>query len=164
MATLPDGTRPEDVAIRRAERADLLAVHRIETAVFDQPWPYTAFERFLGEEGFLVATINGAVVGYVIADLTPNYDRDIGHVKDIAVHPDAQGLGIGRTLLRRALLSLLVDGAAVTKLEVRAGNERAKSLYESEGFAPIRRIPRYYDDGEAALVMTVDMNEWGRVR
>lgn len=162
MATLPDNREEIDVSIRRAERADLLAIHRIEKTVFEQPWPYSAFERFLDEEGFLVATINGAVVGYVVSDLMANYGRDIGHIKDIAVHPDAQGFGVGRKLVRRSLLSLFVDGAAVTKLEVREGNEKAKALYYSEGFSRIRRIPRYYDDGEAALVLTVDMNRWGR--
>ncbi len=45
-----------DPAIRPAERADLLAVVRIEDESFSQPWPYDAFERFLGEPGFLVAT------------------------------------------------------------------------------------------------------------
>ncbi|WP_425493650.1 ribosomal protein S18-alanine N-acetyltransferase [Natronocalculus amylovorans] len=162
MATLPDNREEIDVSIRRAERADLLAIHRIEKTVFEQPWPYSAFERFLDEKGFLVATINGAVVGYVVSDLMANYGRDIGHIKDIAVHPDAQGFGVGRKLVRRSLLSLFVDGAAVTKLEVREGNEKAKALYYSEGFSRIRRIPRYYDDGEAALVLTVDMNRWGR--
>jgi len=162
VATLPDNREEIDVSVRRAERADLLAIHRIEKTVFEQPWPYSAFERFLDEKGFLVATINGAVVGYVVSDLMANYGRDIGHIKDIAVHPDAQGFGVGRKLVRRSLLSLFVDGAAVTKLEVREGNEKAKALYYSEGFSRIRRIPRYYDDGEAALVLTVDMNRWGR--
>lgn len=36
-----------DSGIRRAERADLLAIYRIEKASFPQPWPYEAFDRFL---------------------------------------------------------------------------------------------------------------------
>lgn len=159
MATLSGNGTPE-VRIRPATRADLLAIHRIERSTFEQPWPYSAFERFLGEDGFLAATMNGAVVGYVVADLLSNYDRDIGHIKDLAVHPDAQGRGIGRTLLRRALLELLVAGASATKLEVRRDNDPAKSLYYSEGFRPKRRVPGYYDDGADAILMVVDMNQW----
>lgn len=159
MATLSDSGQ-DDVRIRTAGRADLLAVQRIEEMVFDQPWPYSAFERFLDEDGFLVATIEGAVVGYVVADLTPNHGRDIGHIKDLAVHPDAQGRGVGRSLLRRALFELLVAGATVTKLEVRQDNEPAKRLYCSEGFHPTKRIPRYYDDGEDAIVMGLEMSDW----
>lgn len=162
VASLSDDPDSPAVTIRPAERADLLAIHRIEQTVFEQPWPYAAFERFLGEKQFLVATRNGGVLGFVVADVMPNHGRDIGHVKDLAVHPDAQGFGLGRQLLQRALLGLYVDGAAITKLEVRANNEPAKSLYYAEGFTQIRRVPRYYQDGEAALILTVEMDRWAR--
>lgn len=46
---------PDAVSIRPAERADLLAVYRIEQASFPQPWPFHAFEGFLDRPGFLVA-------------------------------------------------------------------------------------------------------------
>jgi hypothetical protein len=39
---------------------------------------------------------------------------------------------------------------------VRESNGPARSLYRDVGFAPARRVPRYYDDGEDALVMTLD--------
>ena len=79
-------TAPDRVSIRPAERADLLAVLGIERASFPQPWPYQAFQGFLGEPGFLVAvdalgdgaedgttTVldapggDGVVCGYVVA-------------------------------------------------------------------------------------------------
>lgn len=175
MTTVP-GSERDGVHVRRASRADLLAVSRIERAVFAQPWTFSVFERFLGEAAFLVA-VRGEpspggdgdgeggtdvdVLGYVIADVTPNFGRDIGHVKDLAVRPDEQGAGIGRRLLGRALVSLLFQGASVAKLEVRPSNEAAVSLYRSEGFEPARRIPRYYADGEDALVMVLDLEAWG---
>lgn len=160
MTTAPADTDADRVAIRQAERADLLSVYRIEKACFDQPWPFSAFERFVGETAFLVAVRGGTIVGYVVADTTPNYGRDLGHVKDIAVRPDAQGRGIGRRLLERALVSLAVDGASVVKLEVREGNDRAQALYRDVGFESMRRVPRYYGDGEAALIMVLDVPEW----
>ncbi|KTG08811.1 ribosomal-protein-alanine acetyltransferase [Haloprofundus marisrubri] len=171
MTTAPADA--EGTTVRRAERADLLDVFRIEKTCFKQPWPFAAFEQFLGEPGFLVA-VEGVsqsgqgdgsaerVVGYVVADVTPNYGRDIGHVKDIAVHPDARGRGLGRMLLQQSLVSMTLGGAKLVKLEVREHNDPAKALYESEGFEPLRRIPRYYEDGEAALVMVVDGDEWQR--
>ena len=141
------------VEIRQATRADLLAIYRIEKQVFDQPWPYPAFEKFLGEPNFLVAVTNDRIVGYVVADTTPNAGRDIGHIKNLAVHPAAQSRGLGRGLLQRAILGLAVNDAYQIKLEVREGNTRARNLYREEGFEPAKRIPRYYDDGEAALVL-----------
>ena len=137
--------------IRRVERADLLAVHRIEQAAFPQPWPFGAFEQYLGEPGFLVAE-DGAVVGYVVADAVSNHGRPLGHVKDIAVRGERRGEGIGSQLLERALGVLDARGAGSVKLEVRANNERAQALYRRYGFDHRRTVPRYYNDGEDALV------------
>jgi len=148
------------VTIRDAEQSDLGVVVRIERTAFDQPWPYTAFERFVGEPGFLVATRDGAVVGYVVGDVTPNFGRDIGHVKDLAVAESARGDGIGRSLLRQSLATLAVDGAEVVKLEVRESNDPARTLYRDAGFDVARRVPRYYRDGEDALVMLLDVSTW----
>jgi len=151
---------PVDATVRPVDRADLLAVVRIERACFSDPWPYDAFERLLDEPAFLVAEREGAVVGYVVADSTPNHGRDIGHVKDLAVHPEAREQGIGRTLLRSALARLRAVGVAVVRLEVRESNAAARSLYADEGFDPIRRVSNYYRDGEDALVLVVDLAEW----
>jgi ribosomal-protein-alanine N-acetyltransferase len=159
---LPASVHDGSFVIRRAERADLLDVFRLERSTFPQPWPFSAFESFLGEPGFLVLAraTEPDVVGYVVSDTTPNYGRDIGHVKDLAIHPDARRQGLGRDLLHTALAVLRVEGAALVKLEVRASNDAALSLYRSEGFEPLRRVPRYYEDGEDAYVMVLELAEW----
>ena len=144
--------------IRRVDRDDLLTIHRIEKASFPQPWPFSAFERYLDEPGFLVAERADAdaddetrVVGYVVADTVPNHGSPLGHVKDIAVDPDHRGEGVGSTLLERSIDVL--DDAGSVKLEVRASNDRAISLYREFGFEHRRTIPNYYGNGEDALVM-----------
>ena len=159
-----DASNIGHVRIRRVEQADLLNVFRIEKRCFPQPWPFSAFEQFLDEPGFLVATgeDDGDVFGYVVSDVTPNYGRDIGHVKDLAVHPGARGHGIGRRLLERALSTLTAEGAMLAKLEVRAGNDVALDLYRDVGFRNLREIRGYYEDGENALMMVLDLAEWGR--
>jgi ribosomal-protein-alanine N-acetyltransferase len=145
------------VRVRPAERADLLAVTRIERASFPQPWPYDAFERYLDARGFLVAVdpdhdggLAGPVVGYVVGDTVDNHGRRLGHVKNVAVDPDYRGDGVGTTLLERVLAAM--DATSV-KLEVRESNDGARALYRRFGFEPLRRVPRYYDDGEDAVVM-----------
>nr|WP_193570695.1 ribosomal protein S18-alanine N-acetyltransferase [Halorubellus sp. JP-L1] len=159
-------TAPDDgdarSRIRQADRADLLAIYRIEKASFPQPWPYEVFDRFLGEPGFLVAIEGEAVVGYVVADVVPNHGRSFGHVKDLAVHPDRRGRGYGRRLLAHSLTRLAEADATSAKLEVREGNEPAKHLYRDFGFQALRRVEGYYDDGENALVMVRELDDWGR--
>lgn len=146
------------VRVREAVQADLLAVYRIEKASFPQPWPFAAFDRFVGDSGFLVAEhpdagLDGGIVGYVVADTMPNHGTPLGHIKDIAVHPDARGEGVGKRLLSRALDVLAGRNASSVKLEVRKGNDPARALYRQFGFERRKRIPRYYEDGEDALVM-----------
>jgi ribosomal-protein-alanine N-acetyltransferase len=149
------------VTVRQAVRADLFEVSRIERASFPQPWPLSAFERFLGEPGFLVAVDEDAasggglqrtVFGYVVSDPVPNHGQPVGHVKDIAVHPRRRGEGIGATLLARALDALATHGATTAKLEVRPSNAVARALYDDFGFDHLQTVRGYYDDGEDALI------------
>ena len=172
---------PEDstdaVRVRDAERADLLAVHRIEQASFSSPWPMSAFERHLSSPAFLVAVDDApdadaadgtsvtdaidaaSVLGFVVGDLVPNHGRALGHVKDLAVHPDRRGEGVGSRLLAEALATLGRESVHSVKLEVRVDNDGARALYRSFDFEPLRRVPRYYDDGEDAIIMVRRLEE-----
>lgn len=149
----------EGVNVRRAGEEDLLAVHRIERRSFPDPWPYRAFERFVGDPGFLVAVDDGRVVGFVVADVVPDKDRPIGHLKDIAVHPDRRGEGVGTTLLERSLMVLAGAGVVSVKLEVRESNDEARSLYRQFGFEPVHRIADYYEDDEDAVVLVSELRQ-----
>jgi ribosomal-protein-alanine N-acetyltransferase len=151
-ADVTTATSEATVRVREAVRADLLEVFRIEKRSFPQPWPYDAFERFLDRTGFVVAADDG-VVGYVVADTMPNHGTSMGHIKDLAVDPDRRGEGIGRLLLSEVLGRLFVEGAGRVKLEVRASNDAAKSLYRAFGFETHHVIPAYYDDAEDAHIM-----------
>lgn len=147
----------DNVHIRPAERADLLEVVRIEQASFPQPWPLGAFERHLDKPGFLVAADGPVVAGYVVADTVPNAGRDLGHIKDLAVHPEYRSHGLGSQLLSRGLAVLASRGVPQAKLEVRASNDPARSLYDEHGFKEHHRVPSYYADGEDALVLVTDL-------
>lgn len=150
--------------IRSARESDLLAVADIERQSFPQPWTAAIFERFLEAPAFLVAVERdravggGSVIGYVVADAVPNHGRPLGHIKDLAVHPERRRAGVGRQLLERAVCTLRATGVGSIKLEVREGNTPAVHLYRSAGFVHRRTIPRYYDNGEDAKVM---LRTWG---
>ncbi|MFT4945994.1 MAG: ribosomal-protein-alanine N-acetyltransferase [Natronomonas sp.] len=150
VTTAPSTERGVDV--RPAERVDLLEIYRIETDSFTQPWPFSAFEQYLGEPGFFVA-MDESVLGYIIADVVSNQGIPLGHIKDIAVQEQARGEGIGRLLLTRAISRLEAEQVHAIKLEVRESNERAIALYRSHGFEHRRTIEEYYDDGEDALLL-----------
>lgn len=138
------------VQVRQAERGDLPAIYSIEQSVFPQPWPVAAFERYLGQPGFLVADDDGGV-GYIVADTVAGNGYPVCHIKDIAVSRARRREGIASTLLSRAL-GVLEDRVVQAKLEVRAGNDGAIELYRRHGFTYRRRLPGYYANNEDALV------------
>jgi len=162
LSTLPASvtttaqSRSKRPRIRAAERADLLAVYRIEQDVFPQPWPFSAFEQYLGEPGFLVAE-DEAVVGYVVADTIHNHGQRMGHIKDLAVHEAHRREGIATTLLTQAISVLEGQGVRAVKLEVRETNDSAIDLYQSEGFVHRKTVPNYYNDGENAHVLVREL-------
>jgi ribosomal protein S18 acetylase RimI-like enzyme len=55
-------------------------------------------------------------------------------IADVMVDPDAQGQGLGRRVLARAIASLHAHGERPIRLNVTEGNTRAQRLYEGLGF------------------------------
>jgi len=154
----------DESGIRQAVRADLLDIVRIERSVFSHPWTLSAFDRFLGEPGFLVSDPTGAetgvgatIRGYVVATGIRANGRTMGHVKDLAVAPDFQGQGIGSRLLDRGLAILAQQGYRQVRLEVRETNEAAIRLYRRFGFRYAQTHPNYYPDGEDAYILVADV-------
>ncbi|HEY3270672.1 MAG TPA: GNAT family N-acetyltransferase [Geothrix sp.] len=70
----------------------------------------------------------------------------------IAVAPGARGQGLGRVLLEACQRELAAEGLVHLFLEVRPTNASAIRLYEACGWEPCGRRPRYYSDGEDALL------------
>lgn len=58
----------------------------------------------------------------------------VGEVYNLAIHPDAQGTGLGRVLLRAGLAHLRAVGCDDVVLWVDRANEPAVRLYVTEGF------------------------------
>lgn len=151
----------EGIHVRKAEPVDLLAVRKIESRSFPTPWPYNAFERFLDQPGFLVAEEDGTVVGFVVADIIASHGRPVGHIKNLAVHPDRRGERVATTLLSRAMMVLTGGGVDSVKLEVRSNNEAARGLYRQFGFEPVHSIHSYYENGDDAVVLVSEFTPSG---
>ncbi|NHC14949.1 ribosomal protein S18-alanine N-acetyltransferase [Motilibacter sp. E257] len=120
----------------------------LERVLFpDDPWSAELFWSELAgwpeTRHYVVAVRGGALVGY--AGLSaPAGDAD---VQTLAVAPDAQGRGVGRTLLDALLAEAARRGAPAVFLEVRTDNDPALRLYASRGFERISVRRGYYDGG-----------------
>lgn len=84
----------------------------------------------------LVAAMADDVVGFAAlgAEQPPTSSPSCGQLYAINLDPDHWGHGIGRALLRRATDALLAMGYQEAVLWVVPENQRARSLYESEGW------------------------------
>jgi len=78
-------------------------------------------------------------------------------ILNIAVHKACRRQGIGRSLLRQALLHGCKKKAQIAVLEVRRNNAAARKLYGSLGFRVVGERPNYYDSGEAAIIMELEL-------
>ena len=79
-------------------------------------------------------------------------DGDVQILK-VAVLPEMRRRGIARELLARVAGDARNLGATTSSLEVRASNAGAQALYERLGYRSLGKRPRYYSDGEDALIM-----------
>ena len=98
---------------------------------------------------YLVAELDGAVVGYAVASVVV----DLSELQRIAVSPAARRRQVGTALLDGVLALAAGGGADRLLLEVREDNTGALAFYAARGFVEVDRRPRYYRDGTTAVVL-----------
>ena len=96
---------------------------------------------------------DGAVLGFVVYWLFP-YEA---HIADIAVAPAARRGGIGKALVAEAIRGAREAKSEAMILDVRTANEPAIALYRAAAFADLGVRPRYYANGDDALVMKLSL-------
>ena len=140
-----------DVEIRIATPADVDEVHALETRSFPAPWRRDFFESELRSSGRfnLIARRDGVLAGYVFA----MWFFDEMHVNKIAVEEHERRRGIAAELMDKCIRFARANRITSISLEVRKSNSGAQEFYKSLEFAASYTRPRYYPDGEAAVVM-----------
>ena len=151
MAALPQG-----FLSRPARVEDVPAVAALEAEVFTDPWPAHLYVQEVGQPlrfQIVVDTDNGFLAGYLFAC----WQLDELHILKVATHPLHQGRGIATTMLAQARSEAEKASARAVILEVRPSNRGAFRLYRRLGYNVIARRPRYYADGEDALLMCLPL-------
>jgi ribosomal-protein-alanine N-acetyltransferase len=135
------------IRIREFEREDINEILEIEAQAF----PKTAYSKgtFLKyarafPDGFFVLEINEEIAGYIIIDFD-------GHIHSTAVKSAFRRKGFGAKLFthahKRAQKRLW--------LEVRSKNSGAIAFYRAMGMTLLGKIPGYYGDDDA-LILVLD--------
>ncbi len=153
------------IRIRPFENQDLDQIVDIEFESFSDPYPKELFRYLanISSDPFLVAVDihkgEEVICGYAIAEIQQYIQYRVGHLLSIAISKQYRRKGIGTQLLSKLIGVLKSKGCNGVVLEVRTSNRLAITLYQKMGFYEVQRRRRYYDDGEDALVMALDLEE-----
>ncbi len=134
--------------VREVGPADLPRILEMEALCFGaEAWTPAMVAEEFGRSGGIFLGVGQPLQAYacgwaIMGEL---------HLLQIAVHPDARRAGLA-TRLHAALLGVAAPRADCGWLEVKVDNAAAIAFYERLGWVPIGRRPRYYADGNDAIV------------
>lgn len=159
--------------ITEVKHEELPIVKEINEVTLPENYPMYFYEMLYMNfpKAFLVAKVDGKIVGYIMCRVETAFKFDTlipkvyksGHIISIAVLKEYRRMGIGESLMKKAMESLKNHyNCSEVYLEVRVSNMPAIKLYEKLNFKIDRIIRGYYRDGEDAYVMSrsLDRLEW----
>ena len=143
--------------------SQLDAVMAIETAAYTFPWSRGNFIDSIaaGYAAQVLVDAQGELLGYFVA----MGGVDEMHLLNITVAPAAQGRGHARFMIAALVALCRAEAARELWLEVRAGNTRARAIYERIGFVDkgLRKgyYPAPFGRREDAIVMSLKIDAGG---
>jgi mycothiol synthase len=145
------GEIADETDLRAVEPADAPRLHAITGLAFardgayqhksEAAWTRTEFEAHAMDLSLSrVALQDGAPVGYALAR---RWEGDVIYIPLLAVHPDAQGHGLGARLLSAVFAASGRAGQRQVRLNVASDNPNAVKLYERVGMRQAWRVDDY---------------------
>ena len=133
----------KNISVEPMRPEDLDAIMTIEQASFSDPWSRQGFMESMAQPFAVMLTAKdaGEVIGYCCM-----YQLlDEGEIINVAIDPKRRGQGAGMAMLSELLSVGKASGVKRFLLDVRAGNEPAKRLYEKAGFVKLAVQKDFYE-------------------
>lgn len=154
-------TRDNPIVTRKLKPEDVYEVVQIEKQCFSDPWSESAIlESALSPNSYFIVAVKKfekeedeekKILGY--AGLYAAGEE--AYVYNIAVRPEWQGKGIGKSLINELVSYCLKNNLGFISLEVRISNNIAINLYKKFGFKILGKRRNFYKNpSEDALIMT----------
>ena len=144
--------------IRDMKANDIEGVLQVEKESFSTPWSRNLFFDELENPHtvYFVCCDGTEIIGY--GGMWHVVDE--GQITNIAVRKNFRGMQIGSRLLSELIGWAQKKEISVIGLEVRAGNEAARALYQKFGFVPVGRRKDYYrEPTEDAVLMDLRLKD-----
>lgn len=151
------GESTSTLRVVRAGPDDAGAVCGLAVRSLADPWTAASLREELARDdarGWVAIARDGAAGEAAVGYLLLRLGVDAGEILSLAVDPAHRRRGVGRALVARALEAAGGAGRPRVDLELRASNAGALALYRGLGFVVVGGRPRYYRDGEDAVLMT----------
>ena len=123
---LPD-LFPNAPDVRVAELYDLPRLVELDQVAFAPPWQMAQADirqAYRMASSCTVATRDGTIIGYQLSTLY----FDGAHLARLAVHPEAQGMGVGRAILADLLRRFQKRGVFMMTVNTQASNHHSRNL------------------------------------
>lgn len=154
---------PQSVRFRMATIDDIDSMNACNRASLPENYTREFFQEYIlrWREVCLVAEgANAGIIGYClgrIEDFTTPGRREM-FLSSIAVLPQFRGRKIGESLLQKLHSNMArCYEATHVSLHCRPSNEGALRIYRRMDYCERQLLPGYYEDGEAALLLTKDL-------
>lgn len=141
--------------IRPLTARHLKEVVNLNLRCFREGENYTqhTFDYLLNEPNCLsyrTVTPTGNIVGFVFIMMS---EDGAGHITTIGIAPEHRRRNLANRLLDHVENALKTRHVNTIRLEVRAGNTPAQTLYRRRGYAVVQKLAGYYNNGEDAFLM-----------
>jgi ribosomal protein S18 acetylase RimI-like enzyme len=146
---------PTSYAIKRLSLKDIDRLLRLNLRCFKQGENYTrhTFNYLLTQPqslGLAAETPLGDLAGFVLLMNNPD---GAAHITTVGVAPEHRRRGVARQLIEEIEQLLRIKAVSTVVLEVRVSNLAAQDLYSQAGYSIVKRMVRYYHNGEDGFLM-----------
>ena len=141
--------------VKRLSLKDIDRLLRLNLRCFKQGENYTrhTFNYLLTQPqslGFAAETPTGELTGFVLLMNNPD---GAAHITTVGVAPEHRRRGIAERLIDEIEQLLRRKSVSTIVLEVRVSNTAAQGLYSKAGYTIVKRMTRYYHNGEDGFLM-----------
>ncbi|UOP05579.1 ribosomal protein S18-alanine N-acetyltransferase [Conchiformibius kuhniae] len=137
--------------LRPARETDLPALAALDARCNPSAWTLRQFQAACAapHDRILLIERDGAPAAFAVWQCVCGE----AELHLIATAPEYRRQGLAARLLAAVADDVAQCGGERILLEVRAGNVAAQALYRAHGFTELAVRPRYYQDGEDAVLM-----------